>query len=127
MLSILISLISVSISYAVTTQELSKCVVYIKESKPIIETFEGKKYQIWRKDIENDQLSQKFRSIGGTGFLITHNKKIYLVTAAHVAKTITKNAKIYWNTGSGKMNHFSFDFIQKNYLDQNGFFIRTLI
>jgi hypothetical protein len=112
-ISILILLASTSFSYSLTKEDLAKCVVFIRESKTVNETFEGKKYEIWRKDISNDNLSPKLQSVGGTGFLISHNHKIYLVTAAHIAKQITKKAEIYWNAGLGKMNHFSFEFIQK--------------
>lgn len=121
-ISILIFFISSNISYALTIDDLSKCVVYIKESKPAYEVFEGKKHEIWRKNIENKELSQKLQSISGTGCLISHNEKIYLSTAAHVAKDITKRAEIYWNAGSGRMNYFTFEFMQQQIPGSQWFF-----
>ncbi len=121
-ISILLLVVSTNVSHALTAEDLSKCVVYIKESRPVMETFEGKKYEIWRKDLETKQLSLSLQSLGGTGFLISHNNKIYLVTAAHIAKQISEQAEIYWNTGSGKMNHYSFGFIQKQLPESRWFF-----
>lgn len=121
-ISILLLLGLTNASYALTVEDLSKCVVYIKESNPIREIFEGKTYEIWRKDTETEQLSPKLQSIGGTGFLISHSNKIYLLTAAHIARQITKQAEIYWNTGSGKMNHFNFGFIQEQLPESKWFF-----
>ncbi len=86
------------------------------------ENFEGKTYGIWRKDIGTGDLSPRLQSSGGTGFLVSHNNKIYLVTAAHVAKLITKQAEIYWNAGSGEMIHFSFEFIQEQLPGAKWFF-----
>lgn len=114
-----------NILYAITLDDLSKSVVYLKESKPSYEIFEGKKYEIWRKNIENQELLQKVQSVSGTGFLTSHNGKIYLVTVAHIAKNISNKAEIYWNTESGKMNHFTFEFIQQQIPQSKWFFHPT--
>jgi len=65
------------------------------------------------KDPDNGVYQPKLDAIGGTGFLTSHNGKIYLVTAAHVASKLSKNAEVLWNTASGELKKFTFEFIHE--------------
>lgn len=105
--------ISMSSSYAITIDELGKTTVYLCEQMKCYEMKGGKKYEIWLKDIENQQLQPKLATKSSTGFLISHHKRTYLVTAAHVARNMSNKAEIIWNTASGKSRHFTFEELQK--------------
>ncbi len=82
---LLLSLVS---SYAATIDELARTVVYLLE-KP--------KSPIGMGIIHDVSVTQ------GTGFLVSYNNKIYLVTAAHVAREISgEESRVFFNTSDGK-------------------------
>ena len=61
-------------------------------------------------------------TLGGTGFFVSHNHKIYLVTAAHIAKELTKKAEILINTKDGKISIYSMGEIQRAISNSKWFF-----
>ena len=64
---------------ASTIDDLAKCAVYIREHRQVYESIENKEYQVWLKDTSTQKEKPKLKTLGGTGFLISHNHKIYLV------------------------------------------------
>jgi hypothetical protein len=99
--------------YASSINELAKSAVYIREKKQVYETHAKKEYELWLKDPTTKQEMPKLEVLSGTGFFISHNQKIYLVTAAHVAKQLSKKAEIFVNTASGEIAVHTLGVIQK--------------
>lgn len=111
-----------SLSVAANLDDLAKSVVYIREDFQEYEINNGEKYEVWLKDPIEGQLKPKTSRFCGTGFITDHNGKIYLVTAAHIARNLTKNAEVFWNTSDGGMQHYSLGFVQKKLKDSKWFF-----
>ncbi|PCJ89706.1 MAG: hypothetical protein COA57_01455 [Flavobacteriales bacterium] len=75
--------------------EMFRCVVYLQETK--VQTFkkDGKEYERWLKDVNNNEFSAQTYPITGTGFFASDDEgSFYLVTAQHVAKDLTINATV---------------------------------
>ena len=86
--------------YGSIVDDLAKSAVYIREKKQFYEKANNTKYEVWFKDPITGDEQPKLITLGGTGFFVSHNHKIYLVTAAHIAKELTKKAEILINTKS---------------------------
>lgn len=117
--------ISIGLSFAITIDELGKTTVYLREQMKCYEMKGAKKYEIWLKDIENQQSEPKIATKSGTGFLISHHKQIYLVTASHIARNMSNKAEIIWNTASGKVKFFTFEELQNGLPSSMWFFHRS--
>ena len=98
---------------AVTIDDLGKSTVFLREQKQHYELKGKKEYEVWYRDPINGQYEPKLDTSGGTGFLTSHNGKIYIVTAKHVASKLTKKAEVLWNTALGEMKKFTFELIHK--------------
>jgi hypothetical protein len=98
---------------AVTIDDLGKSTVFLREQKQHLELKGKKEYEVWYRDPVNKQYEPKLDTIGGTGFLTSHNGKIYLVTARHVASNLTKKAEVLWNKALGEKKKFTFEFIHR--------------
>jgi hypothetical protein len=103
----------ISSSYATTIDELGKTTVYLQEKRIVNERLYDKNYEVWLKDTSTQQTIPKLNIISGTGFLVKHTDKLYLVTAAHVARDMSENAEIMWNTATGKLKAFTFKELQE--------------
>lgn len=111
--AILYLVFSMSFSYAATISELGKTTIYLREQVKCYEKKGGKEYEIWFKDIKNQELQPKLTTSSGTGFIIRHHEQIYLVTAAHVVKNMSDKAEVLWNTASGKNRYFTFEELEE--------------
>lgn len=109
-------------SYAATIDTMGKTTVCLRRVEQVYEMKGGKKQEVWYKNPENGLLEPKFNIVTGTGFLVDHNKKIYLVTAAHVAREMTQDSEIIWNTASRQNKIFKFSLIQKSIPGSKWFF-----
>lgn len=111
----IVSTLSVpALCHAVTVDELGKTTVYLRKNKPAYELKAGKPQEVWYKDPDTEKFEQKLDHIGGTGFLVEHTKRIYLVTAAHVARDMTGDAETIWKAASGQIRIYNFDLVQKS-------------
>ncbi|MDP8234082.1 MAG: serine protease [Candidatus Saelkia tenebricola] len=102
-----------TVAQAITIDELGKTTVYIREQFNSYEMKGGRKYEIWFKDTQTGELTPKLITKQGTGFLVVHNKHIYIVTAAHVAKDMSNKAEIIWNTASDETRIFTIEDLEK--------------
>ena len=107
---------------ASTIDDLGKSTVFLREQSQYYELKGNKKFEIWLRDPINKEYQPKLNANGGTGFLTLHNGKIYLVTAAHVASKLSKNAEVLWNTASGEMKKFTFELINRKLPEAQWFF-----
>ncbi len=105
---------SLSISWAITVEELAKTVVFLRYRFQIYETVEGKQVEVWyKKDPKIDKYEPKFGQKSGTGFIIQHNKKDFVVTARHVADFLGDEAEIIINLTPNKSISFTFGYLKK--------------
>ncbi len=83
-------------------RELFSSIVFISDSIPATQIINGKEYEI----ILKDPLTNKSKNLKGfklgSGFFISKDLDIYLVTAAHVAKNLSVNAKLNYQSRNGK-------------------------
>ncbi len=119
--SVILISVACTPSPAVTLDDLSKSVVYIREDSQAHETIAGRKYELWLRDPVKQQFIRKTERFSGTGFLLDHHGKIYLITAAHIAKKITSGARIFWNSVSGQMHSLTLDQIRQSIPDARWF------
>lgn len=103
---------AVSVASASPVDDLAKSAVYIREKKQVYETINNKRYEVWLKDPITKIEEPKLITLGGTGFFISHNHKIYLVTAAHIAKQLTQRAEILLNIKSDGISIYTMKEIQ---------------
>ena len=77
-------------------------VVHIADSIPATKTIKNKVYEIVLKDPKNGKLKNLNRFKLGTGFFIKKDLDVYLVTAAHVAKNLSINTKLTYQSRDGE-------------------------
>ncbi len=92
-------------SCAITIDLLGTTTVCLRKQKQKTIRKSGKEYEVWLKDTETSKLQPDLEKRYGTGFLVSHKNKIYLVTAAHVAKDMSSEAVVLWNTASGVLQN----------------------
>ncbi|MCF6295496.1 MAG: serine protease [Flavobacteriaceae bacterium] len=83
-------------------RELFSSIVFINDSIPVTNEINGKEYEIILKDPINGKLKNLKAFKLGSGFFISKNLDIYLVTAAHVAKNLSVNTKLIYQGKNGK-------------------------
>jgi hypothetical protein len=112
-LMFLITMICCSTSFAgISVEELAKTVVYIRHQEQFKEMKAGVLVEVWYKKAGvNEAFEPKLLTASGTGFIIKHNNKDYLVTAKHVTEFTNKgNAEILLNPSTG--NYLTIKFNQ---------------
>ena len=77
-----------------SVDELIPAIVYLSQDSIETVTIEDKKFEIWYKRKDGKEAFPKTLSITGTGFFISTEKNLYLVTASHVANNIKNTAKV---------------------------------
>jgi S1-C subfamily serine protease len=113
--SVCISIVfNVSISCAIPVEELAKTVVFLRYRFQVYETIEGKKVEVWyKRDPKIEKYEPKLDQKSGTGFIIKHNGKDYLVTARHVANFLGDEAEIIMNLTPDKSSSITFRDLKK--------------
>ncbi len=109
-------------SYAITIDLLGTTTVCLRKQKQRTIRKSGKEYEVWLKDIETSKLQPDLETRYGTGFLVSHKNKIYLVTAAHVARDMSSEAEVLWNTASGVLLQNTFAELQQGLPHAKWFF-----
>ncbi|MBU0544575.1 MAG: serine protease [Proteobacteria bacterium] len=115
-LMFLITMIFCSTSFAgVSVEELAKTVVYIRQQEQFKEMKAGELVEVWYKKAGMEkEFEPKLITASGTGFIIKHNNKDYLVTAKHVAEFTNKeNAEILLNPSNGNYLTIKFNDLKK--------------
>ncbi len=111
-LIIIIFILAVNIC-SQTIEDLSKTVVFLLKETQAFEMKSGKKVEVWHKDPSTNNFEPKIIKQSGTGFIINHNGKDYLVTAKHVASFLQNTSEIIVNIQSNQSIKITFDFIKK--------------
>lgn len=86
----------------VDIRDLFSSIVYITDSIPATNTINNKEYEIVLKDPKSGKLKDLKGFKLGTGFFVSKDLDVYLVTAAHVAAGLSTNTKLTYLSKSGK-------------------------
>lgn len=97
---------------SVSVDELSKTVVLLRQQTPAYEKKGGKIFEVWFRDQETKEYTQKIESSFGTGLLIRFNGRDYIVTAKHVAFAMSPSAEVLVNMPNGRSQGLPFGWIQ---------------
>lgn len=109
-------------SYAITIDLLGTTTVCLRKQKQRTIKKGGKEYEVWLKDIETKKMQPDLETRYGTGFLVSHKNRIYLVTAAHVARDMSSEAEVLWNTTFGELLQYAFAEVQQRLPHAKWFF-----
>ena len=89
---ILAAILASAIADAAGLDSLLPAVVYLKTDR--VETIEqdGRHLEIWLRDPATGKASPKLISTIGTGFLVSRERRVFIVTAQHVAAALQPNS-----------------------------------
>lgn len=99
--------------YCQTINDLSKTVVFLQKEFQSYEMKAGEKVEVWYKNPSSGKYEPKLNKFTGTGFLLNHNGRDYLITAKHVAAFCDSSAEILINTTKDRRLQISFDVLRK--------------
>ncbi|HEX2966195.1 MAG TPA: trypsin-like peptidase domain-containing protein [Syntrophorhabdaceae bacterium] len=108
LLSIIISAFMFTSVYAETVDEMSKTVVFLRQQVPKKETIDGKSAEIFYRPSGTEEFKPMLETNFGTGFVIKHHNRDYLVTAKHVAEKMTQSGEIVINLRNEKSTAVTF-------------------
>ncbi len=91
---VLTGLICAPFSFAGTIDDCSKAVVFLSQTTPVTEDINGTRMEIWWKLPNTNIFLQKQTKISGSGFIIVSSNVCYLITAKHVAVSMTEDCEI---------------------------------
>ncbi|MFC1489816.1 serine protease [Candidatus Latescibacterota bacterium] len=75
-------------------ETVSKCIVFIVNKRIATTDFNDKEAEIWLRYSDSDEYIPKTENIYGSGFFVSNNNVLFLVTASHVAKSMTMGSNI---------------------------------
>lgn len=99
--------------------ELGKTVVFLQKQIQAFEMKAGERVEVWYKNPRNNNLEPKILKQSGTGFIINHNGKDYIVTAKHVAKFLDDASEVLLNISQDSSISISFQLIRKSSIFKN--------
>lgn len=116
---VIISLSIICLVFGQDINVLSKTVVFLQKEVQAYEMKSGKKVEVWYKNVSTKKFEPKYFKYSGTGFIINHNGRDYVVTANHVANFMDINSQILFNTSNDSSIDISINFIRKSHLLRN--------
>jgi len=75
-------------------KEIFSSILYLSDSIPVTQKLNGKDYEIILKDNLSGKLKPLKSNTSGTGFTIYKDFDCYLITASHVAKSLSLEATV---------------------------------
>ena len=90
-----------SSAHAVSIDELSKTVVFLRQQSQEMEIKGDKTLEVWYRDPYSKEFSPKLTTTSGTGLIVQYHKRDYLITAKHVATALSSTAEIIINLSAG--------------------------
>lgn len=83
--------------YGQTIDDLSKTVIFLQKESQATEWKSGENFEVWLKNPLNNIFEPKIVKKSGTGFIIRHNGRDYIVTAKHVSKFMDDTSEFLIN------------------------------
>ena len=109
----LIVLLFHSASYAISIDELSKTVVFLRQKSQQTVTVDGKSAELWFRYPGTREFKPMMTSSGGSGFIVRYKTRDYLVTAKHVANTLSPTGEIVMNLPDGISASITFEWLSQ--------------
>jgi S1-C subfamily serine protease len=84
-----------------SADDLARCVVML--DRPFTETItvDGRDFEVWLKPLGGGRAMPKLDRHLGTGFLVASDAAVYVVTAAHVARRMDREARVSYTGRRG--------------------------
>jgi len=105
--------VSAASSGAEQIDDLSKTVVFLRQTTQKTLQIDGSTVPIWYRLPNHQEFIPLTETSSGTGFLIRHKNEIYLVTAKHVANFLLPTGEIIFNQSNGKGVSMPFHWLQE--------------
>lgn len=105
---------------AVSIDELSKTVVFLRQQIQDSQMKSGKKYEVWLRDPDTKEYTPKISAFSGTGLIIRFHDHDFLLTAKHVATALPITAEIILNHRDGKSRSLTFEWLSKQAIIKGG-------
>ena len=102
-----------SLSIGQTVDEMGKTVVYLNKQVIKTENVNGRIVEIWMRNPIDNKFEPIIENRTGTGFIIKHNNRNYLVTAKHVSDFMDSNATIILNDINRKKIEIKFQTLKE--------------
>jgi S1-C subfamily serine protease len=93
----------------ISVDQASKAVAYLEGEKPKLESVDGITYEIGLRSPGSNQFRLLTERITGTGFFVKGPKKLFLVTAGHVARGLISNIHLIISDSRGNSKLYSLD------------------
>lgn len=94
--------------YAGIVDDISKTVVFLKQQRPQRTVIDGNTAEMFYRLLGTEEYKPISEVIIGSGFIIRHQNRDYLVTAKHVAKEMSPTGEIIVNLKNGKFTVVTF-------------------
>ena len=94
--------VTIFAQHSLTKSSANKIPLYIKGFNQAKELYEGKEVDVWYKNPKTGEFFPKLNWHGGTAFIVIHNKHYYLITAKHVATSLSKQAFVIGKKDNNK-------------------------
>ncbi|MBU0477454.1 serine protease [bacterium] len=100
-----------SVSFAISIDDLSKTVVFLRQQSQQKVEVDGKLAEVWFRYPGTEDFKPMIKSNGGSGFILRYKKRDYLVTAKHVAESLSPTGEIVMNLPEGKSASITFQWL----------------
>jgi S1-C subfamily serine protease len=80
--------------WAGTIDEISRAVVFLSDNVPVVEELNGVRFEVWLKVPGTNAFIPKRSRVSGTGLIVGTSNLAYLVTAKHVAESMTAECEL---------------------------------
>lgn len=101
-------------AHAVSIDELNKTVVFLRQKSQKLTTIEGKHAELFYRYPNTKEYIPLIETTSvASGFIITYHNKDYLVTAKHVAKTLSPTGEIIINLKNGTTTIVTFQMLSQ--------------
>lgn len=107
----ILSLLFHSSLLAVSIDDLSKTVVFLRQRSQKNVEIEGKLAELWYRYPDTKKYEPLTETKIGSGFVIKYNNRDYLVTAKHVAKFLLPTGEIVMNLPGDKSASITFQWL----------------
>ena len=102
-----------SFAHAVSIDELSKTVVFLRQQSQETFMVGDKTVEAWYRDPDTKEFKPKVITFSGTGLIVQYNKRDYLVTAKHVASGLSPTAEIIMNLSATQSKSITFKWLSQ--------------
>lgn len=101
---------------AISIDELSKTVIFLRQQSQEIEKKGDKILEVWYRDSDTNDFKPKLNTLSGTAVIIRYHNHDYIITAKHVATALSPKAEIILNLPNGQSRSLTFEWLSQQNL-----------